>query len=191
MKSHDRNRPGAPHPPIRRARDHLARTARTRLSRITLRCSACLARWGSGRRSRRCRGRISPPANAAAPRSAKPCDRGDERVVSPHRHGHVAAVHACAGDSLDVLLRPGLPVSIPDAVYIEATRVRGAPGADRIVEWINDHLDTVRIIPTDIGVDQQRRLGGPLDSRTWRASRDRGAGAISPLRRRRAGASAF
>ena len=41
-------------------------------------------------------------------------------------------------DSLDVLLRPGLSVSIPDAVYIEATRVRGAPGADRIVEWIND-----------------------------------------------------
>jgi hypothetical protein len=61
-------------------------------------------------------------------------------------------------DSLDALLRPGLPVSIPDAVYIEATRVRGAPGADRIVEWINDHLDAVRIVPTDIGIDQQRRL---------------------------------
>jgi hypothetical protein len=61
-------------------------------------------------------------------------------------------------DSLDVLLRPGLPVSIPDAVYFEATRVRGAPGADRIIEWINDHLDQVRIIPTDVGVDQQRRL---------------------------------
>lgn len=61
-------------------------------------------------------------------------------------------------DSLDVLLRPGLFVSIPDALYIEATRVRGAPGADRIVEWINDHLETVRIIPTDVGIDQQRRL---------------------------------
>lgn len=61
-------------------------------------------------------------------------------------------------DSLDVLLRPGLPVSIPDAVYIEATRVRGAPGADRIVEWINEHLDAVRLVPTDIGIDQQRRL---------------------------------
>lgn len=61
-------------------------------------------------------------------------------------------------DALDVLLRPGLPVSIPDAVYIEATRVRGAPGADRIVEWLNDHLDMVKIIPTEIGIDQQRRL---------------------------------
>jgi hypothetical protein len=61
-------------------------------------------------------------------------------------------------DALDVLLRPSLPVSIPDAVYIEATRVRGAPGVDRIVAWINEHLDRVRIVPTDIGIDQQRRL---------------------------------
>jgi hypothetical protein len=60
--------------------------------------------------------------------------------------------------SLDVLLRPGLAVSIPDAVYIEATRVHGAPGAEQIVEWINSHLDLVRIVPTDIGIDQQRRL---------------------------------
>jgi hypothetical protein len=49
-------------------------------------------------------------------------------------------------------------VSIPDAVYVEATRVHGAPGAEQIVEWINMHLDLVRIIPTDIGIDQQRRL---------------------------------
>jgi hypothetical protein len=61
-------------------------------------------------------------------------------------------------DALDVLLRPGLVVTIPDAVYIEATRVHGAPGADQIVEWINAHLDQVRIVPTDIGIDQQRRL---------------------------------
>lgn len=60
--------------------------------------------------------------------------------------------------SLDVLLRPGLGISIPDAVYIEATRVHGAPGAEQIMEWINAHLDVVRIVPTDIGIDQQRRL---------------------------------
>jgi len=64
---------------------------------------------------------------------------------------------ALAG-SLDVLLRPGMPVRIPDAVYIEATRVHGAPGAEQIVEWINAHLDTVQIVPTDTGIDQQRRL---------------------------------
>ncbi len=61
-------------------------------------------------------------------------------------------------DALDTLLRPGLAVSIPDAVYIEATRVHGAPGAEQIMEWINAHLDMVRIVPTDIGIDQQRRL---------------------------------
>jgi hypothetical protein len=61
-------------------------------------------------------------------------------------------------DALDVLLRPGLAVSIPDAVYVEATRVRGAPGAEQIVEWINAHADMVRLVPTDIGIDQQRRL---------------------------------
>ena len=60
--------------------------------------------------------------------------------------------------SLDALLRPGLPVRIPDAVFIEATRVRGAPGSEQIVEWINAHLDMVQIVPTDIGIDQQRRL---------------------------------
>jgi hypothetical protein len=64
---------------------------------------------------------------------------------------------ALAG-ALDVLLRPGMPVRIPDAVYIEATRVHGAPGAEQIVEWINAHLDTVQIVPTDTGIDQQRRL---------------------------------
>lgn len=61
-------------------------------------------------------------------------------------------------EALDTLLRPGLAVSIPDAVYIEATRVHGAPGAEQIVAWINAHLDMVRIVPTDIGIDQQRRL---------------------------------
>lgn len=64
---------------------------------------------------------------------------------------------ALAG-SLDALLRPGLPIRIPDAVYVEATRVRGAPGAEQIVEWINAHLDRVQIVPTDVGIDQQRRL---------------------------------
>jgi hypothetical protein len=61
-------------------------------------------------------------------------------------------------NALDVLLRPGLPVSIPDAVYVEATRVHGAPGAEQIVEWINANPSMVRIVPTDVGIDQQRRL---------------------------------
>jgi hypothetical protein len=54
--------------------------------------------------------------------------------------------------------RPVSPSGIPDAVYIEATRIHTAPGANRIVDWINDHADLVRIVPTEIGIDQQRRL---------------------------------
>lgn len=69
-------------------------------------------------------------------------------------------------DALDVLLRAGIPLSIPDAVYIEATRIRAAAGAGRIVEWINAHLDLVRIVPTEVGIDQQRRLE---EGRTVRA----------------------
>ena len=52
----------------------------------------------------------------------------------------------------------GVPCGIPDAVYIEATRIHGAPGAEQIVAWINANLDVVQIVPTDIGIDQQRRL---------------------------------
>ena len=44
-------------------------------------------------------------------------------------------------DSLDVLLRPGLAVSIPDAIYIEAACVHSAPGAEQIMEWINAHVE--------------------------------------------------
>ncbi len=61
-------------------------------------------------------------------------------------------------DALDMLLRPGIAVTIPDAVYVEATRVHGAPGAEQIVAWINANLESVRIVPTDIGIDQQRRF---------------------------------
>ncbi len=61
-------------------------------------------------------------------------------------------------DSLGALLLPGLPVALPDAVYFEATRVRTAAGASRLVEWINANAALVRIVPTEIGVDQQRRL---------------------------------
>lgn len=61
-------------------------------------------------------------------------------------------------DSPDTLLRPGLTVHIPDAVYTEAIRIRDAPGAGQIVEWINAHRSTVHLIATEIGIDQQRRL---------------------------------
>lgn len=61
-------------------------------------------------------------------------------------------------NELDVLLRAGVQVEIPDAVHIEATRVPTAPGANRINAWINDHSDRVRIVPTETGIDQRKRL---------------------------------
>jgi len=67
-------------------------------------------------------------------------------------------------NQLDVLLRAGLPIEIPDAVYFEATRIRAAPGANQIGAWINLHSEMVRIVPTETGIDQQRRLeeGRPI-----------------------------
>lgn len=61
-------------------------------------------------------------------------------------------------DELDVLLRAGLKIEIPDAVYSEATRVPTAPGANRIKDWINANSEQVRIVPTEIGIDQRKRL---------------------------------
>lgn len=93
------------------------------------------------------------------------------------------------GGALDALLRPGLPVSIPDAVYVEATRIRGAPGADAIVEWINAHLDQVRIVPTEIGIDQQRRIE---DGRSLRGLGEQAAiETLDRFVRRRPGAGAI
>ncbi len=101
---------------------------------------------------------MSPRASVAVPCSAKRCGGNRERAVPAHCHRYLAALHAGSGGLARHPSAPGHSGTIPDAVYLEATRVRGAPGADRIVEWINDHLNEVRIVPTDIGIDQQRRL---------------------------------
>jgi len=61
-------------------------------------------------------------------------------------------------DALALLLRPRLRVCIPDAVYVEATRLRGAQGASRLIEWINGNSPDVVILPTEVGVDQLRRM---------------------------------
>ena len=61
-------------------------------------------------------------------------------------------------ESLDLLLQPGVPISIPDAVYVEATRIRSAAGASVIVDWLNTHRVRAQIAPTEVGIDQIRRL---------------------------------
>ena len=65
--------------------------------------------------------------------------------------------------ALDTLLLLGLPIEIPDAVYFEATRVAGAPGAMSIVEWMETN-SAARIAVTETGIDQFRRIeeGRPI-----------------------------
>jgi hypothetical protein len=53
-----------------------------------------------------------------------------------------------AGEALDYLLMPGLPVIIPDAVFYEATRFSGTIGADDIADWAQANVHTVQIVPT-------------------------------------------
>jgi len=61
-------------------------------------------------------------------------------------------------NELDVLLIPKIPIQIPDAVYIEATRIKDAPGANLIGDWINRNTDMVRVVFTQTGIDQINRL---------------------------------
>ena len=53
-----------------------------------------------------------------------------------------------AADALDCLTRPGLPVVIPDMVYVEVTQDLARLGAGRVVEWARARSDQVRIAPT-------------------------------------------
>lgn len=61
-------------------------------------------------------------------------------------------------DALDLLLKPEIPISIPDAVYVEATRIRAADGATAILELLHENRALAAIAPTEIGIDQLRRL---------------------------------
>ena len=54
-----------------------------------------------------------------------------------------------AAGNLDYLLRPGVPVYIPDAVLYEATRDGGALGAPEILAWTQAHEDGIRTVSTE------------------------------------------
>ena len=55
-----------------------------------------------------------------------------------------------AARSLDYLLYPELPVIIPDAVFFEATNAAGKLGAQEILDWYREHIDAVRVEPTEV-----------------------------------------
>ncbi len=53
-----------------------------------------------------------------------------------------------AADSLDLLLKPGVPVFIPDGVHWEAVRFPNKPGAADIVDWLQKSRKMVHIEAT-------------------------------------------
>ena len=54
-----------------------------------------------------------------------------------------------AGEALECLTMPGVPVIIPDMVYYEATRNFAKLGSEQIVEWAQRHRGQVEIAPTN------------------------------------------
>lgn len=69
---------------------------------------------------------------------------------------------AMAG-ALDLLTQTNTEVRVPDAVYEEATRLPRA-GAEQIKDWIANAPPNVKLIPTNVGLDQRERLqaGHPI-----------------------------
>lgn len=61
-------------------------------------------------------------------------------------------------DALDCLLKPGLPVLVPDMVYAEVTRDLSRLGATSVVGWVRDRHEAVRIVPTEVFAEFQSLL---------------------------------
>ena len=55
-----------------------------------------------------------------------------------------------AADALSCLTRLGLPIIIPDMVYVEVTQDMARLGASQIVDWVREAGADVRIVPTRI-----------------------------------------
>lgn len=79
-----------------------------------------------------------------------------------------------ATGSLDYLLLVGLPIIIPDVVFIEATTSGEKLGAEAIIEWYRSHRDRVRIEPTMILKDEYY-LAGRLERARGRDLGERSA----------------
>ncbi len=63
-----------------------------------------------------------------------------------------------AGDGLDCLTLPGVPVIIPDMVYLEVTQDAARLGATEVVLWARRHHGQVEIVPTEIFAEYQALL---------------------------------
>jgi hypothetical protein len=63
-----------------------------------------------------------------------------------------------AADALECLTMPGLPVIIPDMVYMEVTRDLARLGAAGVVAWARAHHGHVVIAPTEVFAEFQAVL---------------------------------
>ncbi len=80
-----------------------------------------------------------------------------------------------AGEALECLTIPGVPVIIPDMVYFEVTQDIVKIGAEEIIYWARRHHGQVEIVPTSIFAEfQALRVVNPL-------TRSRGRGEQSAL----------
>lgn len=60
-----------------------------------------------------------------------------------------------AADALDALLKPGLPVLVPDGVHWEVTRYVDLQGASEVVEWMAANADQVLLRATQEFLNSQ------------------------------------
>jgi hypothetical protein len=80
-----------------------------------------------------------------------------------------------AGEALECLTMPGVPVVIPDMVWFEVTSDFAKLGADDIVQWARRHHGQVEIVPTNVFAEfQALRVIQPR-------TRSRGRGELSAI----------
>jgi hypothetical protein len=60
-----------------------------------------------------------------------------------------------AADALDTLLKPGLPVLIPDGVHWEVTRFINLQGASEVIDWMAQNEDHVLLRATQEFLNHQ------------------------------------
>jgi hypothetical protein len=80
-----------------------------------------------------------------------------------------------AGEALECLTMPGVPVIIPDMVYFEVAQDFAKLGSEAIVEWARRHRGQVEIVPTTTFAEfQTLRATNPR-------TRSRGRGEMAAL----------
>src|SRR5262249_53534724 len=78
--------------------------------------------------------------------------------VAPMVPDTAPLIALAVADALPCLTLVNVPVVVPDAVYLEATRHLDRPGAERIVSWMQERHRLVELAVTATGLDLQRRL---------------------------------